>query len=262
METVFEANLALDAHLVRDLLERAGIPATVEGEYLQGAAGELPLGGLVRVCVSPDRAKEAREVIAEWEQRPVESGATAPDPAPPPRKKSSWAPFTFVLGGALGFFAAWYHFNTPVASDGVDYNNDGKLDEHYVYEGTKVALLEYDRNGDGFVDLRYDYDSHGIATGSRADEDFDGKFEGRSKFVNGQPSVLEIDRNGDGFFEEVGHFENGVLAQYDYVSFLTRTVVKRSYFRSGALISADYDADSDGKFERRVEYDEKGDPLP
>ena len=53
-------NLALEAHLVQDLLERAGIPSRIDGEYLQGAAGGLPLGGLVKVRGPPERAAAFR----------------------------------------------------------------------------------------------------------------------------------------------------------------------------------------------------------
>ena len=74
METVFEATLAIHAHLVQHLLQGAGIPSYIEGEYLQGAAGELPLGNLVRVRVAAVHAAEAREVIADWEnQQPEET---------------------------------------------------------------------------------------------------------------------------------------------------------------------------------------------
>jgi len=68
METVFHAATSLDAHLVQQLLERAGIPSRIDGEFLQGGAGELPPGNLIRVRVEPEHAAEAREVIAEWER--------------------------------------------------------------------------------------------------------------------------------------------------------------------------------------------------
>lgn len=67
-ERVYECSLAVEAHMICDLLSRAGISARVEGEFLQGAAGDLPLGNTVKVRVDPARAAEAREVIADWEK--------------------------------------------------------------------------------------------------------------------------------------------------------------------------------------------------
>jgi len=67
MKTVYEANLAVDAYIVRDLLVRAGIPAQVTGEHLQSGVGELPMSQ-VRVVVHPDHADEARQIIAEFEE--------------------------------------------------------------------------------------------------------------------------------------------------------------------------------------------------
>jgi hypothetical protein len=69
MEKVFEASSALDAHLIRDLLERAGVPSRIDGEFLTGGIGELPVGNLVAVLVAPEHVAEAREIIAEWEQQ-------------------------------------------------------------------------------------------------------------------------------------------------------------------------------------------------
>ena len=64
MQVAYRADNVFDAHLVRHALEDAGIPAFVFGESLLGAGGELPLFGLLRVCV-PDSAKpEAEEIVA------------------------------------------------------------------------------------------------------------------------------------------------------------------------------------------------------
>ncbi|MGH8053162.1 MAG: DUF2007 domain-containing protein [Stenotrophomonas sp.] len=64
MQLVYQTNNLFDAHLVKHALEDAGIPAFVFGESLLGAGGELPIFGLLRVCV-PDMAKpEADEVVA------------------------------------------------------------------------------------------------------------------------------------------------------------------------------------------------------
>ena len=67
MKTIFECGFGVEAHLISDLLNGEGIANTVLGEYLQGAAGELPVGRLVRVVVEDDQADAARAVIAAWD---------------------------------------------------------------------------------------------------------------------------------------------------------------------------------------------------
>lgn len=67
MPTVFQAANALEAHLVADLLERSHIEARIEGEYLAGGIGDLPVVGLVRVVVSEEDMELARSIIAQWE---------------------------------------------------------------------------------------------------------------------------------------------------------------------------------------------------
>ena len=63
MRTVYEAANIIDAHLVRQALEHAGIPAFIRGEALTGGIGELGVFGLVAVMV-PDAAwPAAREVV-------------------------------------------------------------------------------------------------------------------------------------------------------------------------------------------------------
>ena len=53
-----------DAQLHKHALEAAVIPAFVFGESLLGGGGELPLFGVLRVCV-PDMAKpQADEIVA------------------------------------------------------------------------------------------------------------------------------------------------------------------------------------------------------
>ena len=58
MHTVYRAENLFDAHLVKDALEQAGIPAFVNGEYLIGGMGQLPARDFLTVSV-PDVAVEA-----------------------------------------------------------------------------------------------------------------------------------------------------------------------------------------------------------
>lgn len=63
MKVVYEAANLIDAHLVRHALEAADIPVFLRGEQLQGGMGELPLFGVVAVCV-PDLAwPQARAIV-------------------------------------------------------------------------------------------------------------------------------------------------------------------------------------------------------
>ena len=97
-EKVYECNLAVEAHMVCDLLSQAGISARVDGEFLQSAAGEIPLGNTVKVRVARERAAEAREVIADWEKlQPSEP--TTPEPA---RGSRVLAPLWFFAGLLVG----------------------------------------------------------------------------------------------------------------------------------------------------------------
>jgi len=61
------ANIA-DAHLFRQWLEAEGIQAFVLGEYLRGAAGDLPANTEVFVWVADDDLDAARALVAAWER--------------------------------------------------------------------------------------------------------------------------------------------------------------------------------------------------
>jgi hypothetical protein len=58
MQVAYRADNLFDAHLAKHVLEDVEIPAFVFGESLLGAGGELPLFGVLRVCV-PDVALPA-----------------------------------------------------------------------------------------------------------------------------------------------------------------------------------------------------------
>ena len=60
------ANIA-DAHLIRQMLEAEDIPAFIQGEYLQGAVGELPANTEILVHVADGNAEAARAIVDEWQ---------------------------------------------------------------------------------------------------------------------------------------------------------------------------------------------------
>lgn len=63
MKVVYEAANLIDAHLVRHALEAAEIPVFLRGEQLLGGMGELPLFGVIAVCVPDVVWPQARDIV-------------------------------------------------------------------------------------------------------------------------------------------------------------------------------------------------------
>lgn len=255
-EKVYECTLAVEAHMICDLLARAGISARVEGEFLAGAGGDLPLGNTVKVRVDPSRAAEAREVIAEWEraQPPAE-------PAPPAKRSPFTSPLWFAFGVCAGVALTFFALRSPYKSDGLDYDGDGNLDARFHYEGYFASLTEFDRDSDGRVDMRWTFDRRGLESRWESDDDFDGRFEWQSRTVE-RGSVTEdaLDANGDGRVDRTRHYVDGVLASVEFHDDSGTRVRKREKYVYGLLAASDFDADGDGILERHVEYDRFGEP--
>ena len=234
-QKVYECNLAVEAHMVCDLLSQAGISARVDGEFLQSAAGEIPLGNTVKVRVDPSRADEAREVIADWEKlQPAEPAQVAVTNAA--RFK---APLWFAAGLLVGLVVMFV----------------------VLHGNTQDDTWQYDRNGDGRIDARWLAGATGKPTGYEEDNDYDGRFETRMDVDEyGYSTNGVIDADGDGRPEQVWHFTGGRVSQVDFYFASGGRVVKRQHFKGWLLDSAEYDDDGDGVFERRVEYDVHGEP--
>ncbi|HJR11647.1 MAG TPA: DUF2007 domain-containing protein [Rhodanobacteraceae bacterium] len=65
MRTVYHAEGIVDAHLVKDALDNAGIPAFINGEYLIGGMGQLPARDFMTVSVPEIYADDAGPVVRE-----------------------------------------------------------------------------------------------------------------------------------------------------------------------------------------------------
>lgn len=75
MKIIYRAENIIDANLVKNALASEDILAFVSGEYLTGAAGELPVGNLVTVMVADEDVERARRVAGEIDaalRRPLE----------------------------------------------------------------------------------------------------------------------------------------------------------------------------------------------
>lgn len=67
MIKIFTAQNSIEANIVKGMLEANDIPAYVEGEYLQGAIGELSAIDYAFVCVEEIYKDKALRIINEYE---------------------------------------------------------------------------------------------------------------------------------------------------------------------------------------------------
>jgi hypothetical protein len=84
MRIAYRAESLIDAHLVKDALERADIPAFVSGEYLTGAVGQLPALDYVAVLVPEVSLPAAEQVVREVERDLQEARLALSDPGEDP----------------------------------------------------------------------------------------------------------------------------------------------------------------------------------
>jgi len=73
---VYRAKDSPQAHMLKSALEDAGIQAVIDGDLLQGALGEIPVGwaGAPRILVDSRDVPRARAIIGRGER----AGAVAP----------------------------------------------------------------------------------------------------------------------------------------------------------------------------------------
>ena len=93
MRTVYHAEGIVDAHLVKDALENAGIPAFVNGEYLIGGMGQLPARDFMTVSVPEIFVEDAGPIVREITDmlRAPVAGVRVESPAPPLHLKPATA---------------------------------------------------------------------------------------------------------------------------------------------------------------------------
>jgi hypothetical protein len=67
MRIVYRAQNLFDAHLVKDALESAQVPAFIAGEYLTGGVGQLPALDYVAVLVPESSIAAAESIVRDVE---------------------------------------------------------------------------------------------------------------------------------------------------------------------------------------------------
>ena len=253
MKTVYEAASAIEAHMLVDLLQHEGIEAQVRGEALQGAMGEIPATGLVRLEVDEADHAAARRVIAQWEQTQVEP---TPAPARPPR---SGLVRGVVIGLVLGVAATYAAYRAPLRQDGVDYNGDGQLDERWTYSANGMPLkYEIDRNLDGKIDYVATYDARGFMDSAEADDNFDGVFESHQWLHHGSIQMSATDTDGDGYPDLRTNYNHGVTDSVEFIHPASGKPLRVEHYALGVLKHADIDSDRDGTLDTRLRYSPLG----
>lgn len=248
MKLLYEASNTVEAHMILNLLEQAGLSARIDGEYLQGGVGELQAIGVVRVMVEEPDYPEARKIIDDWDaMQPREKEQ------PAPQKKSGFGLglFGFILGA--GSMIAYYQ--TPVTKDGIDYNDDGILDEKWTYVNYRISKTKIDRNLDGSIDIVYSFDRKGIIKSASSDEDFNGSFETDVYYKHGNVLWQKSDTTGDGFKDYDVSYNTGGLSKATFINPSNNQAIKIQQFSPFRLISAEVDTTQDGVMDTFYKYD-------
>jgi len=80
MHIIYRAENLFDAHLVKDALEHAEIPAFISGEYLTGAVGQLPAMDYIAVMVPDSSVPVASTIVREVEAQLSEAREAIDEP--------------------------------------------------------------------------------------------------------------------------------------------------------------------------------------
>jgi len=236
--------------MILNLLQIAGLNCRIDGEYLQGGAGELQAMNMVRVLVDESDYKKAREIINAWEATQVVKETTdTPDNA------SYGIGSGLFFGLLIGVGATFWAYNSPVVIDGLDHNNDGQLDEKRIYKDNRLRSAEKDRNLDGRTDIVHSYDYKGRLYKSDLDDDFDGIYESTITYKRGNPILQESDLNNDGVIDYRERFNNGIMYEVEIIDSSSRIPRKKLTYKMNKLISSKFDSNRDGIYDKTYEYD-------
>lgn len=249
MKLLYEAQNNIEAHMILNLLEQAGLNARIDGEYLQGGAGELQASGTARIMINEDLYSEAKIIIEQWDTaQPLKA------PEVPDTKKNNWG--QGFIGFIVGVTVMAVYFYTPVYYNGIDYNGDGTLDEKWTYVNDLITKTEIDRNFDGDMDIVYFYDRKGFVDKASADDDFNGSFETDLFYDHGSVVWQKSDTNGDNFKDYRADFTHGLLEKITFFNASTKKAIKIQQYGHFKLISAEIDTSNDGIMDTFITYDD------
>lgn len=266
MIIVYRAANIADAHLIRQMLEAEGIHAFIQGEYLQGAVGELPANTEILVQASDGDYAAARAVVERWENAEVEpaedDAEDASLPAASPLLARRGVSVFIVIGcllfGALaGAVTVWVAHNRPSGGTSIDYDGDGRAEERVFFAGERVERVENDRNRDGKADQIIRYSRDGTIDMIESDDDFDGGYETVTRFHHNQPQRWVVDDGLDRTIDYRGEYLMGVLFREEWLD-SKGNVIKSILYDNGHPVSGEFDSDGDGRLDTVRRYDRRG----
>lgn len=216
-----------DAYMTKNLLEVGGVGADILDEAIAATAPHLLISSGIRVTVADEDAAAAWEIL----------GLSAkPEP---PQRKTGGIPWLAVLLVGIALLTL------------ISYSRQGrsKTDEHKV---------EIDRNGDGKADLRTTFDDTRHPLLSLEDDNFDGRWDVRVEYEAGIRTKVLVDLDRDGTFDSVWTCDQGIPVSELVTPGDRGHPLFRRVFREGILESRWEDADRDGAWDLRIDYDAMG----
>jgi hypothetical protein len=69
MIKIYEAADGIEAQLIQNLFNHAGIRSKINGEYLQGGIGELQPFGFITLFVNQEDQGRANEIVHQWDSK-------------------------------------------------------------------------------------------------------------------------------------------------------------------------------------------------
>lgn len=251
MKKLYEAQNSIEAHMILDLLEQAGLSGRIHGEFLQSGVGEIQAAGLVRVMVEDADYDAALNIIQQWE---VQQPDTIEEVKVITKRKNSLV--VGIIGFCLGLSCMYMYFYEPVEVDGIDQNGDGIIDEEWTYKNGYIRESKIDRNFDGKMDFITTYNRFGKIRMSISDDDFNGTFETNTYYKRGNAEVMVSDTNDDGFKDLKTFYENDIGVEIHFLNSKTKNIKRIQKLNPFKIYESQLDSNDDGILDTIFRYDE------
>jgi hypothetical protein len=95
----------------------------------------------------------------------------------------------------------------------MDTNGDGKADQWFEMEGTRLLSMRSDRNNDGRVDYMVRYSARGTPEYEEYDFNYDGKMDDFYFYLGGVLIRQEVDANFDGKVDLWVYLHRGIYIE-------------------------------------------------